>query len=378
MTAQQAFRNTVVVLLTIALAYVLLISVRILVVLLVAIILASAIRPVVVRLTKWRIPEGLAILLVYLSIAAAIFLLTVVVIPPIVNQFANYMQNEDWLANRIIYAQTWVADAIRQRTGTEIGVVAPDDIRNAVTSFVQGIRTGMPNILGDIGSTAGDAILVFVMGVYWLTSHNSAFDFVTQLFPLSSREKVKEVMVEIENSMGSYMRGVVLVASFVGVANFIILTLLRVPNAATLAFIVGVTTMLPVVGGFIGGGLATAIALIASSPLYGVLTFITFVGVQQIETHYLTPRVMSRSIGVDPLLVIVTIFIGFTLYGVVGAIISIPILGTLAILLRSAIIEPRKASVSGYTIENGLVVLNEPPPEEEPEKPVETIEIAKE
>jgi predicted PurR-regulated permease PerM len=288
------------------------------------------------------------------------------------------MQNEDWLANRIIYAQTWVADAVRQRTGTEIGVVAPDDIRNAVTSFVQGIRAGMPNILGDIGSTAGDAILVFVMGVYWLTSHNSAFDFVVQLFPLSSREKVKEVMVEIENSMGSYMRGVVLVASFVGFANFIILTLLRVPNAATLAFIVGVTTMLPVVGGFIGGGLATAIALIASSPLYGVLTFITFVGVQQIETHYLTPRVMSRSIGVDPLLVIVTIFIGFTLYGVVGAIISIPILGTLSILLRSAIIEPRKASVSGYKIENGLVVLNEPPPEEEPEKPDETIEIAKE
>jgi predicted PurR-regulated permease PerM len=130
-----------------------------------------------------------------------------------------------------------------------------------------------------------------------------------------------------------------------------------VPNAATLGFIVGITTMLPVIGGFLGGGLATLLALL-SQPLYAVFTFATFVGVQQIETHYQTPRVMSRSIGIDPILVIVAVFVGFALAGVIGALIAVPIVGIFYIVLRRWIIEPRKANMTPYTIQDGLIVLN--------------------
>lgn len=357
MTAQQVFRNTLIVLATLALAYVLLMSVRILIVLLVALIIASAARPLIVRLTQWRIPQGLAILLVYVAIGIVIVTLFVLVLPPVFEQISNYIENDWSLANRIIYARDWVERTLNQDMGQNVQLPEADQIRTTIEGLVTQIRATIPTMLAELGGTLGEAILTFVIGVYWLTSRDNALNFVLQLFSVKNREEIRATFDEIETSLGNYVRGVILVASFVGIANFAILTLLRVPNAATLGFIVGITTMLPVIGGFLGGGLATLLALL-SQPLYAVITFATFVGVQQIETHYLTPRVMSRSIGIDPILVIVTVFVGFALAGVIGALIAVPIVGIFYILLRRWVIEPRKANMTPYTIQDGLIVLN--------------------
>jgi predicted PurR-regulated permease PerM len=151
------------------------------------------------------------------------------------------------------------------------------------------------------------------------------------------------------------MRGVTLVAAFVGIANGIILSLLRVPNAATLGFIIGIATMLPVIGGFIGAGVATLLALL-ESPVMAVLTFGTFVLVQQVETHYLTPRTMARSVNLNPLLVILVLFIGASLGGVVGAIISVPLGGTVMILVRHFIIEPMKNTAEPQLVQGGILI----------------------
>jgi predicted PurR-regulated permease PerM len=187
-------------------------------------------------------------------------------------------------------------------------------------------------------------------------------EFIVQLFTIRLREKVESIIYEIENMMGSYVRGIVSVSLVIGFANFIILFILRIPNAATLGFIIGIGTMLPIVGGFIGGGVATLLALLTGTPVQGVAVFGTFVAVQQIETHYLTPRAMSRSVGLDPLLTIVAVLVGFTLAGVVGAIIATPIMGVIAVLLREIVIEPRKITVSPMVrTEDGLLLINEEP-----------------
>jgi predicted PurR-regulated permease PerM len=135
--------------------------------------------------------------------------------------------------------------------------------------------------------------------------------------------------------------GVILVATFVGVANFVILRIFQVPNAVMLGFIMGITTILPLIGGYLGAGLSTLLALL-SAPVYALIAFGSFVAVQQIENHILTPRVMSRSVGLNPLLISVCLFIGSDLGGIVGALIVVPIAGTIMILMRHLVIEPRK------------------------------------
>lgn len=357
MTAKDAFRGTLVVLATLAVAYVLLLNIQIIVVLLFAIIVASAVRPIIVRLKQWRIPEGIAVLLVYGTIAVALFVLLALVVPPVVAQISGYLQNDDRLATRIVSAQVWLERAIHDVTGTNVTLAEPEAIREAIAEIVRNVNRALPNLLGSLGATLGSAILVVVIGLYWLGSYQKAIEFVTSLFRMRDRENVETIILTIEGMMGNYVRGLVLVASIVGILNFVILSIFRVPNAVTLAFIIGITTILPVIGGFLGGGLAFFLALL-TSPLNGIITLGSFIAVQQVETHFLTPRTMSRSIGVDPILVILGVFFGFTLYGVAGAILSIPILGTIYLLVRFLIIEPRLASVQAYRMEGNAVLVD--------------------
>lgn len=355
MSAQQVFRYTLAVLAALAMAYVLVASLRILIVLLIAVIIASAVRPLIGRLKAMRVPEGLAVIVVYGGIALSILLIGVVILPPVINRFADYLSSDLRLENRIIITKNWIENNLGNLLGREIVLSDTETIQAAAQDVVRSIRSTAPDFLSGLSGTIGEVVLVFVMGVYWLASRDKTIEFVTQLASSKHRETTRNALFEIEESMGSYVRGIVFVALFVGTANFLILLLLGIPNAATFGFIIGLTTMLPVVGGFIGGISAALLGLL-SSPLHGLAVFGTFVLVQQAEVHYLTPRMMARSIGVDPLLVMVAVFIGFVMYGVMGAIIAIPILGTISILLRDFVIKPHRESIATYDMEKGVVV----------------------
>jgi predicted PurR-regulated permease PerM len=359
-TTQQVFRNTLVVVATLATAYVLLLNARILIVVLIAVIIASAVRPIVLRLTRWRISEGLAITVVYAALVVLIAVVLLGVFPPIISQLSAYIENDERLANRLIGAQAWIQDVVNEQAGQTITLFSPDEIRTAVSNLVVRIQRTAPDLISEASATAGEAILVFVLGVYWLTSRDRAVRFITQLFPLDARDKVDDVVIEIETSLGTYVRGVFLVCTIVGLANFVILLVLGVPNAALYGFIIGVTTALPIVGGFIGAGLAVILALLLSQPLHALAVLGTFVFVQQFETHWLTPRTMAKSVGIDPIFIIVVVVIGFTLNGVIGALLAVPVAGVIYILLRYMVIEPRKEEVTPYTVEEGGILVLKP------------------
>jgi predicted PurR-regulated permease PerM len=355
MSAQQTFRNTLVVIGTIVAAYALYVSVHILIVLLIAIIVASAIRPLVLWLERHRIPQGLAILFVYGGLAIIIFVLVALVFPPAVTQLAGYIQNDQGLASRLIGAQTWFQQQIKLHFNTDVQTLDPEAIRTTVSQTVDQITASIPALAGEFGGLLGDFVLVFVMGVYWVTSRDQAVDFILSLFSIGRRALVAQIIEEIEQTLGSYLRGITFVVTFVGVANFVILTILGVPNAVTLGFIIGITTALPIIGGFIGAGTAVLLALL-TSPVAALLTLASFVAVQQVETHWLTPRTMSKSVGLNPLLVIVFLFVGIAVGGVVGGIISVPIAGAVFILLRHLVIEPRKEENAPQRVRGGILI----------------------
>ncbi len=357
MSAQQTFRNTAIVILTLVSAYILYVSLHILVVLVFAIIIASALRPAVLWLDRHGLSQSLAILLVYLATLAAIIVLFVLVLPPAVNRLGGYIENDNRLAAKLISANTWAETTLTDITNSPTPVTLLDDesIRTGVHDTVNSLKTSIPTLAGDVGGLLGDAVLAIVIGVYWLTSRNEAVEFTLQLFALGRRAQIREIILEIEQTLGAYVRGVGVVVLFVGAANFLLLTIFRVPNATTLAFVIGITTALPIVGGFIGAGVAVFIAMI-ESPLAALLTLASFVLVQQVETHYLTPRTMSNSVHISPILVILALFIGFAVGGVVGGLIAVPVAGTLMVLARHLIIEPKKSEVTPQRIQGGILI----------------------
>jgi predicted PurR-regulated permease PerM len=315
---------------------------------------------------------------VYAIIAVGMFVVSILVVPPSINRLAGYITNEDRLASRIVATQAWIEQTIEQRTGSDITLLDPNNIYTTVGSIVEDFRREAPKLLGEAGGLLGDFILVVVMGVYWLTSRDQAVEYNTRLFPIGRRSMVTQIITEIESSMGLYVRGIVLVATFVGVANYVLLSILGVPNPLTSAFIIGLTTAIPIIGGYIGAAAAVMLALL-SSPVHALLAFVSFVLVQQVENHFLTPRVMSRSVGLNPILIIVFLFVGFALGGVIGALIAVPIAGAIMIVLRYLFFEPLQAEAAPQHVEGGVLIAGQDtkieatPKEPEPGVPSTTL-----
>ncbi|NJL94050.1 MAG: AI-2E family transporter [Anaerolineae bacterium] len=140
--------------------------------------------------------------------------------------------------------------------------------------------------------------------------------------------------------------------------NFLAMAVLGVPNAAILAFIIGLTTTIPMIGGVLGGVLAVLITLMAAPEHTLAVALIAFL-VQQFEGNILAPRVMSQRVGLEPLLVIVYTAVGFVMFGVVGALIAVPIMKTVHILLVHLVIEPYTDSLRSVRTEEGLPVIRE-------------------
>jgi len=355
MTAQQTFRNTVIVIITLLTAYLMIISVRILIVLLMAIILASALRPSIIWLGKRRVPLGLSIMLVYVLLFAFLFTLGVLVLPPAISQLLWYLQNENGLAYQIISGQMWLHNTLLNTFHVDFQGIDPEQIRTAVSNGVQQIQELSPQLISEAGALMGDFILVVVMGIYWFTSRDQTLEFLSQIAPLSQRPRIITVFNEVEQSLGAYLRGVVSVCTIVGIANFALLTLFGVPNAITLAFIIGATTALPIIGGYIGAGTAVFLAFL-SSPIHAIATFGSFVLVQQVENHYLTPRTMARSTNMNPILVILVLFTGIAVGGVGGGILAVPIASMVVTVLKHFVIRPMKDHAAP-TVVDGVVIL---------------------
>jgi predicted PurR-regulated permease PerM len=307
-------------------------------------------------LTKHHIPEGAAIALVYTTMALSIVGLAIAIVPPIMHQLSAYLQEDYRLSSSVLRAQHRIENVLGDITGDDVNLMEFEDIDRNVERIMARLRTITPGMLDDAGSTLGEAVLIFVMGAYWLTSHEKAIAFITQLSPIHHREKTAAIISEIEHTMGAYVRGVVIVASIVGVLNFIVFAVFGVPGALALAVVIAVTTTIPMIGGFLGGILATFMTLL-SAPDYVPLVLITFLTIQQIENYILSPRIISTHVQLDSLLVIVYTAIGFVMFGIVGALIAVPIMGTVHILLTHIVIEPHKRKIQTFQTQNGIPIV---------------------
>lgn len=401
MSGMQVFRATLIVMGTVGLALLFGATIQIWLVLWIAILIASALRPAIRRLMRWGLPQGAAIPIVYGVVLVSAFVLVMLVLPPVINQFTRYLENEGLLTTKIIIAQNWFTDRLNEVTGSDLvsatdaarvtvneegepvlrATVADDDeimrssaepqiigfsrpqIEEAVGSVIDEFEGTAPGLVGNVGGFVGDLVLVLVMGIYWITSRTRAEEFLIDLLPIGRQAQARAIMDEIEVGLGGYVRGIALVSIIVGVLSFAAMMLVNalqlnvnIPNVATLAFFYGLATAVPIIGGLIGVVVATGLAFLTATPAAGLAVFAITVLLQQVENYYISPRIMASSSSFDEILVIVFIAAGFTLDGIRGGLIAIPVAATAAILLKHMLIIPRKDKVLPTRVEGGIML----------------------
>ncbi len=297
--------------------------------LLIAIVLAAAFDPWVDWFQTKKIPRSISILGIYI-VLLSIFSLAIGLMVPVVLEQANELIKN--LPNFINQFTQWLTN-IRS---TAVGYEIIDNLKIAVSGWQTEIGKSSGSVLSVVGGFFGGIISLFsvlVMTFYMIIEENNTKKFITSISPKKYQIYLVELMDRISLRMGQWLRGQIILSFAVGLLVYIGLKILGIKYAFVLALIAAITEIIPYVGPFLGA-LPGVLIGFTISPWTGVFTILLYFIIQQMENSFLTPKIMSKAVGLNPVIVILAILIGAKIGGPVGAIISIPVAIILSIFLK--------------------------------------------
>jgi len=190
--------------------------------------------------------------------------------------------------------------------------------------------SAVANIFGGILSF----ILIVVFSFYFTVIRNGIDDFLSVITPHKYQKYILDLGDRSRNKIGLWMQGQLLLAVIVGVLVFLGLTILGVKHALLLAVVAAMFEIIPVFGPILAAVPAVALSFLDGGLTLGLLVIALYVIVQQFESHLIHPLVVTRVVGVPPLLVILSIIVGAQLAGFLGILLSVPIAATIQELVK--------------------------------------------
>ncbi|HYT77898.1 MAG TPA: AI-2E family transporter [Actinomycetota bacterium] len=306
--------------------------------LLLALVIVYLLNPIVSRLEGRGLPRVWGTLLTYVVFLTVVGVALRLIIPIVADQVSSFVSTVPGLLDR---AQRSLVGAA-QRLGIEIrstDILASLSPQGQAGSFITRI----------FSFTAGfvHALVVFVLGAvlgfYLLVDLPKVQRAVVALLPLRRRDEVRSVLEKMGRALGGYFRGQLLVAAFVGVASMLGLYIVGLPYWALVGAVAGLFNLIPLIGPFIGAVPALFIAF-TTSDSGGLLHLppgwrmalgaaLALLVVQQIDNHIISPNVMARTVKLHPVTVMLGLLIGGTLAGLVGMLITVPVIASAKIVL---------------------------------------------
>jgi len=295
-----------------------------------AVVIASAIEPAIANLVRKKIPRILAVLLMYVALFAFIVALFFFFLPFVVNDLSLFV------ASLPQYVETLTSSSAFNQYGSIIGISGHSDLVTGTLSILD-VRTYFTEPLSAIAAVFGGVfsfVLIIVFSFYFAVVDTGVDDFLRIITPKKHQSYVLGLWRRSQHKIGLWMQGQLLLGVIMGILVFLGLTILGVPHALVLAIITALFEIIPVFGVIFAGAIAAAIAFAGGGVPLGLLTVALYVIAQQFENHLIYPLVVTRVVGVPPLLVILALIIGGQLAGFLGIILSVPIAATIRELAR--------------------------------------------
>jgi len=303
----------------------------VLVYILVALFLAVGLNPVIEGLRRHaRMPRWAAILTVCLTMVLFLVVFFWTIVPPLTEQVTSFATNLPDTLNDL-QNTPFFADLERRYDlldKFEGLVTAPD--------FGQQLFGGLVGVGQVVFNSLFATFTVLILTLFFMASLPGILDVSYRLVPRSSRDGVRRIGDEIVRRIGAFIAGQLVVAALGGVVAFLFLWAIGSAYALTLALVVGVTALIPLVGTTIGA-LVASLAVALGSPLLGLVTLVFFLIYQQIESYVIAPRVMRHAVDVTPTVNITAALVGGALMGLVGALLAIPTAAALTLILKQVV-----------------------------------------
>ena len=291
---------------------------HIFVVLFIAILLASSVSIAATQLERLHIKRGIAILLVYIAILAILGGVVALLVPLIAGEIhtlrdnlPSYQNNVDGLLARL-----------PKRNGEQLRV-------NSLFGNLSGQLNGAAGKAGRgvlaAGSTLVTLLLIFVIAFFLAVDPKFPERVVTRFVAPAARRRTLALMGKMGTGLGYWVRAQLLLALFFGVSFGLGLAIIRTPYALTLGTIGAVLEIIPYAGGFITIILAVLVAATTGKLWLVIAVVVWYVIIVNLEAHVVAPKLVGEIVGLHPLVVVLALFLGAEVLGILGALLAVPI-----------------------------------------------------
>ncbi len=304
--------------------------------------MALRLDPAVQKLEKLGLPRIAGVFTVVIAFALSLLGLLSWVIPKVANQTVQLINGfpdtfEQFLNSSFFTGidekfkiRNWVDNEVNE----SFAAITSDT--NVVSGFLNSLATAGSTVANIITGT----IIVLFLSLYFLASLPMMKAWLVRLTPASRRQRVGLLTEKITGSVGNYVMGQAIVALLNGSYALIIMLITQVPYPQLLTLFVVILAFIPLIGGVSAGVLVSLLSLMSSwhtALIFAICYFIYL----QVEAYFISPRIMSKAVAVPGGVAVIAVAAGGALWGVLGALIAIPVAASLLILVQEVLI-PRQ------------------------------------
>jgi predicted PurR-regulated permease PerM len=318
---------------------------KVLVIFIVATVIALILNPAVAFLQRTRLPRGLAVLAVYLAFFLTLTGIGVLLANPISNQVRTFTNNLPTIRNE---ANKQIANLQSEldKQGLHLhlvkqGQTALQTIESKLSKSASKFVSFGTALVTEIINALFDLVLVLVLSVYMLLYGQRIGALVRRVMPDGDGTRKDDYPYLVQRAVTRYVGGQLVFSIVMGASAGLALYLLGVAGVfpdgrkygLALGVFYGVAELIPYVGPILGAIPAVLIALF-TDPISALWVVLMFIGLQQLEGHVVAPQIFGHTLRINPLLVIFALLIGLQLYGIVGALLALPV----AAVLRETVV----------------------------------------
>lgn len=289
--------------------------------LLLALTFAAAMRPGVERLRRRGVPQSLAIAFFFVTVLGILGVFVWLAVPPAVHQ---------------------VGQALAQPGPTGSEIHHSTGIRHDVLVWLDKSLHDLPSgtkLLHPVATYGGKAAHAFVTVFfllaatwYWIAERDRMIDLFARAAPEPKREKVRATLLEIDRRLGHYTRLKFIMIFVVGIALSAGFYLVGLDYWLLLGGAVSILEIVPVIGPLAGAILVLAVGLPQSLHV-ALLGLLVLVGVREFQSYVINPHLMGRSVGLSPMVTLVSVSVVGLLFGAFAVILAVPVTSAVATLI---------------------------------------------
>lgn len=301
----------------------------------VALILAAAMHDPALAIERRGVARPVAIALAYSALVGAIIAVLLLIAGPLVNQLENLVENGPQMIGEMRGQAVNFIDGI-------IGAGAGEELLGRLGAAFEDVDLGEALQLPlRLAEALVNVLLILFLSAFFVLERDRARNWTVPFLDPAKRGPAVELARAVGRSLGRFVHAQLLLMTIVGIGMALALSVLGVPFALPLGLFAFLVEAIPMLGPWIAL-VPAALFAFAEGPVQGLLLLAFWFVLQQVESYVLTPTVMGHVQRLSATVVLLSVLAGFQLFGVIGALIAVPVVAAVGIVIEG-VLRPARA-----------------------------------